>query len=66
LEELLDDLTVCADEHYLEDQEIRVIEMQIGKVRALLNAYIRYLQERKENTVKESPGEYTLNSEVTL
>ena len=49
LEELLDDLTVCSDERYLEVLEIKGVEMEIGRVRALLNAYIRYLKGRKES-----------------
>ncbi len=66
LEELLDDLTVCSDEQYLEVTEIKGVEMEIGRVRALLNAYIRYLKERKAaapGTVRESPAEYITDSE---
>jgi four helix bundle protein len=66
LEELLDDLTVCSDEQYLEVTEIKGVEMEIGRVRALLNAYIRYLKERKESapgTVRETPAEYTTDAE---
>lgn len=66
LEELLDDLTVCSDEHYVEATELKVVEMEVGRVRALLNAYIRYLKQRKESApgmLRESPAEYTLDAE---
>ena len=66
LEELLDDLTVCSDEQYLEVTEIKGVEMEIGRVRALLNAYIRYLRERKESapsTLRETPAEYATDAE---
>ena len=61
LEELLDDVTLCADENYLSESEIKAIENEIGRVRALLNAYIRFLRERKEATpavLRETVGAY--------
>jgi four helix bundle protein len=61
LEELLDDVTLCADENYLSESEIKAIENEIGRVRALLNAYIRFLRERKEATpavLRETAGAY--------
>jgi four helix bundle protein len=69
LEELLGDLTLCADEHYLEDVQIKAIENEIGRVRALLNAYIRFLKERKAaapGTSRETAGAYTANEEDTF
>ena len=66
LEELLDDLTVCLDEQYLEVMAVKGVEMEIGRVRALLNAYIRYLRGRKESAsgaLREPPAEYTIDAE---
>jgi four helix bundle protein len=50
LEELLDDMTLYADEQYLPHIEIKAVENEIGRVRALLNAYIRYLKDQKQVT----------------
>jgi len=58
LEELLDDLTLCADENYRPAVELIVMENEIGRVRGLLNGYIRYLKERKQSapsTLRETP-----------
>jgi len=51
LEELVDDLTLCADENYRPAVELMAIENEIGRVRALLNGYIRYLKERKQSSL---------------
>ena len=69
LEELLDDLTVCSDEQYLEVLEIKGVEMDIGRVRALLNAYIRYLKGRKDSapgTGHKSPAPSSADAEDEL
>ena len=69
LEELLDDMTLCADEQYLPDAEIKTVENEIGRVRALLNAYIRFLRERKEATpavLRETAGAYISDDEDTF
>ena len=69
LEELLDDLTLCADEKYLPAEQIAGVEMEIGRVRALLNAYIRFLKQRKEATpavLRETAAEYTADDEDTF
>jgi four helix bundle protein len=69
LEELLDDMTLCADEQYLPDVEIKAVENEIGRVRALLNAYIRFLRERKEATpavLRETAGAYISDDEDTF
>ncbi len=69
LEELLDDLTLCVDEHYLPEAEIKAIENALGRVRALLNAYIRFLKERKAaepGTLRESAAAYNANEVDTF
>ncbi len=47
LEELIDDLNVCADENYLPGNEIDGLKQHGWRVYQLLNGYIRYLRERK-------------------
>jgi four helix bundle protein len=47
LEELLDDLNVCADEEYLPIEEIISLKEQGWRVRQLIDGYIRYLREQK-------------------
>jgi len=46
LEELLDDLNVCADEAYLPTQEIESVRQEGWRVRKLINGYIRFLRRR--------------------
>ncbi len=50
LEELLDDLTLCADESYLRLEEIEAAEQEAARVRLLINGYIRYLRSRKDDS----------------
>jgi len=69
LEELLDDLTLCIDERYAPATEIKGIENTLGRVRALLNAYIRFLKERKAaepGTLRETVATYTVDEEETF
>jgi four helix bundle protein len=47
LEELIDDLNVCADESYVPEAEVRTLEAQGWQVYQLLNGYIRYLRDCK-------------------
>src|SRR5262249_13745660 len=47
LEELLDDLNICADESYLPEAEIAPLKEEGWRVHRLLNGYIRWLRERK-------------------
>ena len=44
LEELLDDLNVCADERYLPNQEIESLRQEGWRVHKLINGYIRFLR----------------------
>src|SRR5215472_989795 len=48
LEELLDDLNICADESYLPASEIDSPKEQGWCVHRLLNGYMRWLPERKQ------------------
>lgn len=43
LEELRDDLSVCADEQYADDQLVTDLMRRAEDIRRLLNGYIRYL-----------------------
>lgn len=47
LQELLDDLNVCEDEHYLPTAEIAKIKEQGWHVLKLINGYLRYLRDCK-------------------
>ena len=61
LEELIDDLTLCADEGYFAQEEIAEARQAASHVRILLNGYIRYLKEKKAsnvNTLREPPAAY--------
>ena len=57
LEELIDDLNVCADEEYLPIDEIGSLKDQGWRIRQLIDGYIRYLREQKggSSSVRESP-----------
>jgi four helix bundle protein len=52
LEEILDDLNVCADEHYLAVSEIEQLKQQGWRVHKIINGYIRFLRTR---TVEKVP-----------
>ena len=47
LEELIDDLNVCADEGYVAMEEIGALKQQGWRTRQLIDGYIRYLREQK-------------------
>src|SRR5947208_5602288 len=47
LQELVDDLNVCADENYLEPEEIEALKGEAWRVLGLINGYLRYLRDRK-------------------
>lgn len=48
LEELIDDLNVCADEEYLGLKEIDSLKEQSWRIRRLIDGYIRYLREQNK------------------
>ncbi len=65
LEELIDDLSVCADENYLPQEELKELEGFGWRVHRLINGYGRYLRGRKgasrEDEIHESPPAYLTN-----
>jgi four helix bundle protein len=50
LEELVDDLNVCADESYLPPECIAELRQHASRVRLLVNGYIRHLRNMKTAT----------------
>ena len=66
LEELIDDLNVCADEKYLPTDEVEGLKQQAWRVYQVTNGYIRYLRERKAGaslTLHESSPAYGLTED---
>jgi four helix bundle protein len=57
LEELIDDLNVCADEEYLAIEEVGSLKEQGWRIRQLLDGYIRYLREQKNAAGSSSARE---------
>src|SRR5438067_1986722 len=47
LQELIDDLNVCADENYLEAEKIELLKNDAWRVLGLINGYLHYLRDRK-------------------
>lgn len=65
LEELIDDLNVCADENYIPAAEIASLKSAAWHVLKLLNGYLRYLRNRKQGEnlkLRETPPAYEVNS----
>jgi four helix bundle protein len=62
LEELIDDLNVCADEEYLAIDEVGSLKEQGWRIRQLIDGYIRYLREQKNaagsSSARETPPIY--------
>ena len=61
LQELMDDLNVCADENYLPLEEVEKLKQDGWRVSQLLGGYIRFLRKCKagENlALREMPVEY--------
>jgi four helix bundle protein len=66
LEELIDDLNVCADGAYLPTAEVASLKQQGWRVYQVTNGYIRYLRERKAGTslaLRESSPAYGLTDD---
>jgi four helix bundle protein len=57
LEELIDDLNVCADEEYLAIEEIDSLKKQGWRIRQLIDGYIRYLRAQKKPADSSSARE---------
>ena len=67
LEELLDDLNICADESYLPAAEIAPLKEQGWRVHRVLNGYMRWLGERKQGaalTLREDSPAYGWTDDV--
>jgi hypothetical protein len=47
LQELIDELNVCADENYLATVKIDSLKNDAWRVLGLINGYLRYLRDRK-------------------
>ena len=65
LEELMDDLNVCADEQYLANAEIEKLKQEAWRVHKLINGYIRFLRSRvgDPSRVQESPSDNELSED---
>jgi four helix bundle protein len=67
LAELLDDLNVCEDEHYLSAAQVVGLKELATGVQRLINGYVRFLRNRKSGpslSVRESPLEDELPDEL--
>src|SRR5262245_6701668 len=67
LTELVDDLNVCEDEHYLSPTDVADLKKQASEVQRLINGYIRFLRNRKSEAllvVRESAVEDELLDEL--
>ena len=68
LAELVDDLNVCEDEHYLSPTDVADLKEQAREVQRLINGYIRFLRNRKSEAsliIRESPVDGELSDEVS-
>jgi len=65
LEELTDDLNVCADEQYLANADIEKLKQEAWRVHKLINGYIRFLRSRvgDSSRVQESPSDNELSED---
>jgi four helix bundle protein len=66
LEELLDDLNICADESYLPAEEIEKLKSEGWRVHKLINGYIRFLRSRiikSDSRLQESPSDNELTED---
>ncbi len=57
LEELLDDLNVCADEQYLPVEEIISLKEDGWRIRQLIDGYVRYLRRQNASSSGSSVRE---------
>ena len=61
LQELVDDLNICYDEKYLENEKVEELKGEAWRILGFINGYLRYLRDRKadgRSIVRE--GDYTL------
>ncbi len=67
LEELIDDLNVCADEDYLAPERCSDLKQVGWRVRQLIDGYIRYLRSQKKSattSVQEEAAEDGEDEEI--
>ena len=67
LQELIDDLNVCADEQYFRESDVIDLKNQAKEVQRLISGYARYLRERKfgsSSRVNETADEEEFLSEL--
>ncbi len=68
LAELVDDLNVCEDEHYLSTNEVADLKELAREVQRLINGYIRFLRNRKSGAsliIRESPVDDEFSDEFS-
>jgi four helix bundle protein len=65
LQELVDDLNVCADEKYLSSDQIADLKNEAWRVLGLINGYLRYLRDRKANN-RSTVRQHAADDEETL
>ena len=68
LAELVDDLNVCEDEHYLSATDVTGLKDLAREVQRLINGYIRFLRSRKSEAsliIRESPVDDKLSNEFS-
>jgi four helix bundle protein len=65
LQELVDDLNVCADEKYLSSDQIVDLKNEAWRVLGLINGYLRYLRDRKVNN-RSTVRQHVADDEETL
>ena len=68
LAELVDDLNVCEDEHYLSPTDVADLKKQAREVQCLINGYIRFLRNRKSEAsliIRESAVDGELANEFS-
>ena len=69
LQELVDDLNVCDDEKYLQNDEVAELKEKAWRVLGLINGYLRYLRDRKaddRSTVREVDYTSTENDDALV
>ncbi|HEY6071280.1 MAG TPA: four helix bundle protein [Chthoniobacterales bacterium] len=65
LEELVDDLNVCADESYIAINECAALKEKGWQVHQVLNGYMRWLRERKQGDSLKSQEQSPLYGAIT-
>jgi four helix bundle protein len=69
LQELVDDLNVCADEKYLDGDKVAELKSETWRVLGLINGYLRYLRDRKadeRSVVRERDHTSTVDDDDAL